>query len=272
MRIGGRRFIGNVDQAKLKKIAAKADPERNPNEHERAVASNMVATFKAHRPPGLPPEPPPLPTNSSGWIRKGKTKKSDEASEFETKKLAIINAPSIYPEEAQLPTHPSIDSETQAIRYAIATAKKYEPEIIKLGVRDLNTWVWTFTQKIQTYSFPEIGDGRVTGPIDEKFVDWSKNVAAKVQARRAIIDDRKRRKDAQRATTPQQSQLSDRVAVEHLSDSVAILKELNERRAAKRALKRASLKCQSCGNPLTAQRATARYCNATCRSRVWRAS
>ena len=52
--------------------------------------------------------------------------------------------------------------------------------------------------------------------------------------------------------------------------SVARLKALNERRAAKRSAKRASLKCQTCGKPLAARRATARYCNVTCRSQAWR--
>jgi hypothetical protein len=43
-----------------------------------------------------------------------------------------------------------------------------------------------------------------------------------------------------------------------------------KRRAAKRAAKRASLKCQTCGKPLAAQRATARYCSVACRLRAWR--
>ena len=55
--------------------------------------------------------------------------------------------------------------------------------------------------------------------------------------------------------------------VKRPSDSVARLKALNKKRAAKRT----GLKCQTCGKPLaTAQRATARYCSATCRSQAWR--
>jgi hypothetical protein len=65
--------------------------------------------------------------------------------------------------------------------------------------------------------------------------------------------------------------LSDSVAAPVKSDSVAPLEALNKLRAAKRAAKRAGLKCQTCGKSLAAQRATARFCNATCRSQAWRA-
>ena len=51
-------------------------------------------------------------------------------------------------------------------------------------------------------------------------------------------------------------------------DSVAPAR--NERRAAERAERRVGLRCQVCGNPLAAQRATARYCGPTCRSQAWR--
>jgi hypothetical protein len=70
------------------------------------------------------------------------------------------------------------------------------------------------------------------------------------------------------------SKLSDSVAdpiKQHPSDSVAGHKVSNKQRTAARAAKRTGLKCQSCGKPLVAaQRATARYCNATCRSQAWR--
>jgi len=57
-----RKVHGDVDRAKLDKIAALADPARNSSEHERAVASSKLASAKAKRPPGFRPEPPPLPT------------------------------------------------------------------------------------------------------------------------------------------------------------------------------------------------------------------
>jgi hypothetical protein len=50
-----------INQTKLDKLQRMADPARNPNEHERAVAGRKLDEFKASRPPGLPPEPPPLP-------------------------------------------------------------------------------------------------------------------------------------------------------------------------------------------------------------------
>jgi hypothetical protein len=50
-----------VDRTKLDKLQRMADPARNPNEYERAVAGRKFDEFKASRPPGMPPEPPPFP-------------------------------------------------------------------------------------------------------------------------------------------------------------------------------------------------------------------
>jgi hypothetical protein len=58
-----------VGRVKLDKLQAMADPARNPMEHERAVASRKLAGFKARRPPGLMPEPPPLPETLDEWDR-----------------------------------------------------------------------------------------------------------------------------------------------------------------------------------------------------------
>ncbi len=153
-----RETHGDVDRAKIDKIARKADPARGNTEHEVKVAEAMLDKFKARRPPGLKPEPPPLPTGLTEWVRRRKTK---------TK-----TAP------AQQPSRQLSDS--------VADAAK----------------------------------------------DMSDSVAA-------------------------------------TSDQ---LKALNEQRTSRRAAKRAGLRCQTCGKPLTARRATARYCNATCRSQAWRAS
>ena len=56
-----------VDQPKLDKLSRLADPARNPNPHERDVARAKLAGFKAKRPPGLRPEPPPLPKTWAEW-------------------------------------------------------------------------------------------------------------------------------------------------------------------------------------------------------------
>jgi len=50
-----------IDQVKLAKLQEMADPARNPMEHERAVAARKLGEFKGRRPPGMPPEAPPLP-------------------------------------------------------------------------------------------------------------------------------------------------------------------------------------------------------------------
>jgi|EndMetStandDraft_8_1072994.scaffolds.fasta_scaffold441329_1 hypothetical protein len=57
-----KEIHGVVNQTKLDKLARMADPARNPNEHEREVAGHKLDEFRARRPPGLPPEPPPLPS------------------------------------------------------------------------------------------------------------------------------------------------------------------------------------------------------------------
>ena len=69
-----RKVYGDIDRAKLDKIAAMADPARNSSEHERQVASTKLAAAKGRRAPGLPPESPPLPENLSEWIDRRKTK------------------------------------------------------------------------------------------------------------------------------------------------------------------------------------------------------
>jgi hypothetical protein len=69
-----RKVHGDVNRKLVEKIAALADPARNPSEHERKVAEAKLKAAKARRTPGMPPEPLPLPVNLSEWTRKGKTK------------------------------------------------------------------------------------------------------------------------------------------------------------------------------------------------------
>jgi hypothetical protein len=158
-----RETHGDVDRAKLDKLERMADPARNANEHERAVAAAKLAAAKTRQPPGMRPRPAPLPQTSSEWLKARKTK---------------TRSPPPSPQPSRLPS----------MADSVAPAS-----------------------------------------------------------------------------------VSDSVAAPPMSDSVARLNSLNERRAALRAAKRASLKCKSCGKPLAARRATARYCNATCRSHAWRA-
>jgi len=61
-----------VNQPKLDKLPRLADPERNDNIHERNLASERLAEFKARRPPGARPEPPPLPADAAGWMARRK--------------------------------------------------------------------------------------------------------------------------------------------------------------------------------------------------------
>jgi hypothetical protein len=61
-----------ITQAKLDKLQRLADPARNPNEHERAVASRKLAEFKA-RQSGRPSRKPSSDRNrdrhSAGYMR-----------------------------------------------------------------------------------------------------------------------------------------------------------------------------------------------------------
>jgi hypothetical protein len=59
-----------VDRIKLDKLQRMADPARNPMEHERATAARKLDEFKGRRPPGMPPQPPPLPSRVELWERK----------------------------------------------------------------------------------------------------------------------------------------------------------------------------------------------------------
>jgi hypothetical protein len=76
---------GDAARAKLAKITAMADPARNANEHERRVAASKLeaasklASAKAFRPPGMGPEPEPLPTDLSGWVKKPRKRKTKTA-------------------------------------------------------------------------------------------------------------------------------------------------------------------------------------------------
>jgi hypothetical protein len=64
-----------VDQSKLDKLERLADPARNSSEHERELAGRKAAELKARRPPGAPPQAPPLPDNIADFVRMRKPSK-----------------------------------------------------------------------------------------------------------------------------------------------------------------------------------------------------
>jgi hypothetical protein len=68
-----------VDRIKLDKLQRLADPARNPNEHERAVAGRKLDEFKAGRAPGMPPPPPPLPRTREELLARRKPRKRQPA-------------------------------------------------------------------------------------------------------------------------------------------------------------------------------------------------
>ena len=73
-----------------------------------------------------------------------------------------------------------------------------------------------------------------------------------------------------RATASNQALVAARRAEWAAMDLVTRLVRLNEDRAAIRKDWRAGRQCSQCDKPLDAQRATARYCSSTCRSRARR--
>jgi hypothetical protein len=74
-----RKTHGDSDRAKRDKIAALADPARNPNEHERQVAERKLKAANSRRAPGIRPEPPPLPKNLDDWVDHRKPRKSKKS-------------------------------------------------------------------------------------------------------------------------------------------------------------------------------------------------
>lgn len=115
----------------------------------------------------------------------------DEAQvSFLAEKEAFINAPSLYPEGAELPTHPAHETYTAYIRSGIEELRRNEPLIIKMSRGQLFKVIHPCTQRIQTYG--KFGDAqRITGPIDPRFLEWAGNCFLKLRAREAMLQARR---------------------------------------------------------------------------------
>jgi hypothetical protein len=111
-----------------------------------------------------------------------------EYKAIETEALAKINAPSIYPEDAVLPIHPSGKINTDFIQNSIRELRKNEPHIGKMTVRQMfNDTIWPYTQAIQTYAFDPPPSNALCGQIDPRLVKWARNVACKVRERQLLL-------------------------------------------------------------------------------------
>jgi hypothetical protein len=91
--------------------------------------------------------------------------------------------------------------------------------------------------------------------------------------RREKVQEKKWRQTigvVERATASNQALVTARRPEWAAMDLATRLVRLNEDRSATRKGWRAGRKCSQCDKPLDAQRATARYCNSTCRSRARR--
>ena len=84
-----------VDRIKLDKLQRMADPARNPMEHERATAGRKLDAFRAGRPPGMPPEPPPLPKVLFGASRsRGLPRNPCQAAACQHRVVVLTRSPS----------------------------------------------------------------------------------------------------------------------------------------------------------------------------------
>jgi hypothetical protein len=143
---------------------------------ETIVEDAMQQRSSSGKKPVAPPDSPP-------------NEQRVQQQELEAEKEAIINTPSIYPVDAELPIHPTEDFKTKHIQEAIIELRQNEPLIGKMTRKQLNTLIYPYTQRIQTYG--KYGDAqRVTGPIDPGFVEWAGECFLKLRAREAILDCR----------------------------------------------------------------------------------
>jgi ParB-like chromosome segregation protein Spo0J len=120
-----------------------------------------------------------------------------EFLKMEADAMAKVNAPSIYPEDAEWPIHPKGKIQTDYIQEAICELRKNEPDIWEMsweqifGKGKVESKIWTYTQRIQTYGFAyqsTVSGGAVgatCGPIDPRLLKWAENVANKARVREA---------------------------------------------------------------------------------------
>jgi hypothetical protein len=127
--------------------------------------------------------------------------RTEEFKAFEARELAVINAPSIYPEDAELPAHATGENNTRYIQKAITELRRNEPSIAKLNRKQLfHELIWPFTQRIQTYAMEPSAHNKICGQIDPRIVRWAEAVAGKVRAREAILKKREQIAETRKAT------------------------------------------------------------------------
>jgi hypothetical protein len=136
------------------------------------------------------------PRKISGLPSGMKTSRNKAPSPFETPEfkameaeaLAKINAPSIYPLDAELPVHPSGKINTKFIQEAITELRKNEPDIGKTPVKEMfQRTIWPYTQAIQTYALKPPPSNALCGDIDPRLVTWARAVACKVRERQLLL-------------------------------------------------------------------------------------
>jgi hypothetical protein len=111
-----------------------------------------------------------------------------EFKNMEAAALAVINAPSLYPEDAELPVHPSGEINTKFIQESIIELRKNEPNIGKMPVREMfQRTIWPYTQAIQTYALNPPPSNALCGDIDQRLVLWARTVACKVRERQLLL-------------------------------------------------------------------------------------
>ena len=128
--------------------------------------------------------------------------RTEEYKAFQAKELAVINDPSIFPEDAELPIHASGEINTRYIQDALFELRRNEPLIEELTRKQLFDSIWLYTQRIQTYAMGPSAHPKICGAIDPRFVQWAEAVAGKVRAREAILKKRDQIAEARKTTNP----------------------------------------------------------------------
>jgi hypothetical protein len=127
--------------------------------------------------------------NNKKPIRRKSVAQKTHLSQEQIEELeARINAPSIYPDEAPLPVHPDGNGKTEHVREAITLLRKKEPQIREMNQKQLWNDVWTYTQRIQSFTSNAGREQYVIKDADPRWSKWAGHVALKVRAQQALLE------------------------------------------------------------------------------------
>jgi hypothetical protein len=142
--------------------------EKQASELAKWQAADRVPERKPKKRPDTPAKKEPG-HGRAYWWEQWKTR--------EPKQAAHVFAPSIYPEDARIP---SGGGDEKFVREAIATLREHEAAIATLKIRQLDDLIYPNTQAVQTYVINRTDRPRPEGKLDNRFWDWARDVAKKM--------------------------------------------------------------------------------------------